>query len=465
MLPSDAHLPQVQSFNLNDDCLEAVFKYCGGCPWILCQLSQVNRKWHEIARRPSVWRYLVLDKWSLYIYYKRLLVSPHWHQQILAVDTLVIRKSYETRHGHLSALPLQRIAKLSRLVTKNLCLYEILRILKQLGGCQRLRALDWTNIETWCHSQQFTFDLFNDFDQLQHLRIRFQKDGANGFAPFCARTSIPRTLPANLSDLCITCVRDLEHVEQRSILESLDSLYLRLNEIYNDDDMDDFRQRERDLIARWQDIEQALLIKYSYAASLPALQHFEIGFCYAWTAAVWRQVLLTMAQNTSIFHLGLYGWDQLMRLQGTALRCSEMEQIRIEAEQSIAECFLEMAPRLRYLELIDFSIGLGLLQTAHHLTALQHVHIRYSSSFKKNLRDSNDPYPITGPLIDFITILFCKNENASIREQRRNCSIIITVDGELQNNWENDSCFFPKSLLGTIRSAIDDTVVLKFNVI
>jgi hypothetical protein len=116
------------------------------------------------------------------------------------------------------------------------------------------------------------------------------------------------------------------------------------------------------------------------------------------------------AKASTIKELSLHGWDQLGKIGRFAGNSIIMEPIRIEAETAIMDCLCEMH-QLKSLQLVDFSIGPGLIKAAHSLCGqIDDIDIIYSQSFSKYLTDPEDIWMIFGPLKDFLITLFPQPE-------------------------------------------------------
>ncbi|CDH60919.1 predicted protein [Lichtheimia corymbifera JMRC:FSU:9682] len=333
---------------LTDDCLELVFIHCGACPIIRCILSQVCRRWHVIARRPSVWRSLMLDKPTLVHAYARLLQSPEWQDQRDAIRRLSIRKPYETRrHVHLEHLLPVVMPNVLHVDTLHLCLEEIMSVLKQLP---RVRAIHCQAIEPWCASRPFDIHALVQGNSRQ---VEFQFRDMAGF------TTIATTAPFQQQQQHIHTLRVINlRSEDYNQVDTLLKEFTTKEEEEDDGDDDDGTNMMQQ---QWLAMQNLLVQKYQWIAHLSNLTHLTFGSCYTWTHNVWLQALLPICPQ--LRHLELHGWRRIgIPTSSTGF----VGSIGNDAQQAMLKCF-EAAHDLDTLVLVDFWIEPPMLVSAKHL--------------------------------------------------------------------------------------------------
>ncbi|OBZ87407.1 hypothetical protein A0J61_04547 [Choanephora cucurbitarum] len=438
---------------LNDDCLELVFQFCGGCPWTLNTLSRVSRRWYAIANRPSAWRLLVIDKPSLHRAYARFLSSESNQTRLEAVRTLMVAKPIESRHAHLRPLPFSGLTHVTHLYTFNLCLAEIEYVSQQLKST-RMEELVCNHIETWCDMRRFSFDLIQCHPYLRHVQFRFMEDGHSGFASIHNSHRLSGEKQTELSllpieSLQIVSIRDAECLEQRSLLVVMEEIENDRDEVYSQQDIDRLEHKQHILIESWHLLESALYQKYQFLSCLHQLKHLELGSCYAWAPKVWRYCFKKAIESSpQLKHLGLHGWDQIGRFEKMGSKSSAIEPIRADAESAILECFQSLK-ELASLELVDFSVGSGLLQAGPLLApTIQHVRIAYSRSSIRYISEPADVWLLIGPLKEFLISLF------SGTTQHKNRWIELQFHSDLIKQIQHNMFFSKEPFLDSLQASL-----------
>ncbi|KAF7729976.1 hypothetical protein EC973_003389 [Apophysomyces ossiformis] len=431
---SQAHCPPHGIHKLTNDCLELIFIALDGCPWSLCIAAQVNRRWYDVARRPSVWRALVIDKPSLHEAYRRLLLSEYLQPQLQSIHSLTVRKPRETqRHSHLCALPFSRVRPI-HVVTVNLCLFEIHLIIQKLGPFETLECI---KVETWCDLRRFSFDLLQE-DKLKTFHCEFVDGGVSGFASL-HDFSVYDGYPEELTDLRVICVRDEEQRQQRNIMQVLD-----LPQYIGEEE--DGINRDQ-MLERWERIEKSLVQKYSFFRHIRPT-HVEFGFCYAWTYAVWDLVYSLCSGLESVT---LHGWHQFWSLNQD-LRNGDGMKIRSRAEQKMKQCFSAMQ-RLEKLELTDFYIGFGLLNT--RFPSIRLVNITYSDAFLSYIHQPDDVWRLIQPVMKFAATAFEKSS-------KQGKTLALNMHPELIRMIRQHPMFQQESFTDRLRSSLAADVQLQF---
>ncbi|KAG2203588.1 hypothetical protein INT47_011682 [Mucor saturninus] len=429
---------------LSDDCLELIFIACDGCPWTLCTLSQVCRQWYAISHRPSVWRKLVIDKPNFHAAYTRLLSSS----LVQAVRSLYLSKPIESRHAHLRPLPFQHLTQIEHLHTSNLCLAEIDHVSQQLvTKSDKLGWLVCTEIETWCDSRRFSADLIQKHTYLERVQFEFKEDGHSGFAPIHTLSKLNGELTL-VKSFRLTSIRDEELLDQRNILTILENTEETRDELYHLADIERYDQGIQILLQSWDNISYELNHKYEFMKSLRLLERLHFGFCFAWTPLVWRETFGTVMQhNAGLSHLSLHGWDQLGKLSKVGHRCSVIQPVRADAEAAISECFAMMS-QLEQLQLVDFSIGPGLLGE-HMPKSIQYLEIEYTRAFPSHFTEPSDIWLLVGPIKDFVAVVF---SNACDKTRK----LVIRLDPSLAAEVEINPFFKEEPFLESIQNELKD---------
>ncbi|KAI8967986.1 hypothetical protein BDF20DRAFT_839814 [Mycotypha africana] len=447
-------------FKLSDDCLELIFIACEGCPLTLCTLTQVCRQWYAIAQRHSIWRRVTFSNPNKHAAYTRFLTSKFNKERLNQVKTVSISKPNESRHAHLRPLPITSMPQLRHLHTFNLCLAEIDCLSRQiLEVGSKLQSISCSHIETWCDTRRFSFDLIQRHAHLNHVLFQFLDDGHSGFASIHNMlTSYNATIKSSLHSMVITSIRDNEMSNQKQVIRFLEEVEKDRDDVFTQADIERIEQKQQGLINSWYDLERGLLDKYSFFASLENMSHLEFGFCYAWTSKIWKDVFCkVLHQCPQLSSLSLHGWDQLGKLEKVGCHCSAIQPIRIEAELAITECF-EAIPQLKSLQLVDFSIGFGLLKAAHHLSkSIEHLEIAFSGSFTRYFTEPADLWHLLGPVKDFTTIVFTGTSllsSACSAEQQQTKEVVLRLHSSLQNEMKRNQFFFDEPLKETIEEAL-----------
>ncbi|KAI7905435.1 uncharacterized protein BX663DRAFT_467934 [Cokeromyces recurvatus] len=449
---------------LSDDCLELIFQACEGCPWTLRTISEVCRKWYAIVQRPSVLRVLQLhNSTNFHAAYTRLLTSNYKIPWLKAVRILIVSKSAESRHAHLRSFPLKVFSHITTLQTSNLCLAEIKHLFQHifLRVESGLRFLICKNIETWCDTVRFDFELIKRHPHLQQVQFSFMEDGHSGFASIHNTLSLSTsmgTIKPVIRSFTLVNIRDAEYFEQRNLLAIMEEVENDQEEIYAEQDLEQHEGKKNLLMEGWRDLEQSLVRKYSFFASLNHLEHLEFGFCYAWTPKIWRNILgKIFSQSPQLKSLTLYGWDQLGKLEKIGSKSSTIQPTRVAAESAIAECF-ELLPNLISLKLIDFSIGPGLLRAAKHIAhSLRHLDIVFGKNFLRHINEPAGVWLLLGPLKEFITYAFSKKLPTIGSSEEK--TIRIYLHPILFDEVESAPFFSESPLLKSIQESINDPTV------
>lgn len=346
--------------------------------------------------------------------YYRLLSAPEMQDRLEAVRYLIVSKPSESRHAHLRSLPIENMTHITHLYTYSLCLAEIEYLCSQIvkSSQSTLRSISCRDIETWCDTKRFTFEMIQQHEKIEHVLFQFRQDGHSGFASINTYSTVIQCSNPTpcINSFTVTSVRDEETIDQRNLMTLIEVTEGSQDECYSQQDLDELESKKNNLLEEWTTIESRLLKKYHYISLLDGLKHLEIGFCYSWTPQVWNKCLGKYAKASTIKELSLHGWDQLGKIGRFAGNSIIMEPIRIEAETAIMDCLCEMH-QLKSLQLVDFSIGPGLIKAAHSLCGqIDDIDIIYSQSFSKYLTDPEDIWMIFGPLKDFLITLFPQPE-------------------------------------------------------
>ncbi|KAI8333758.1 hypothetical protein BD560DRAFT_414878 [Blakeslea trispora] len=438
---------------LNDDCLELIFQFCDGCPWTLNTLSRVSRRWYTIANRPSAWRTLVIDKPGLHRAYARFLSSESNKIRLEAVRTLIIAKPIESRHAHLRPLPFSGLTHITHLYTFNLCLAEIEYVSQQLKHTQ-MKEFVCNHIETWCDMRRFSFDLVLCHAHLRHAQFSFMEDGHSGFASIHNSPTMSKEKQTELSQLPIeslqiVSIRDTECMEQRNLLAVMEEIENGRDEVYSQQDIDRLEHKQHILLESWHLLESALCQKYQFLTCLHQLNHLEIGSCYAWAPKVWRECFgKAIRSSPQLKRLGLHGWDQIGRFEKLGSKSSAIEPIRVDAESAIFECFQSLK-ELNSLELVDFSVGSGLLQASLLLApTIQHVRIAYSRSSIRFISEPADVWLLIGPLKEFLVSSF------SVTTQHKHRWLELQFHSDLIKQIQHSKFFSKEPFLESLQASL-----------
>ncbi|CAO3687542.1 unnamed protein product [Rhizopus stolonifer] len=382
---------------LDQDCLQLIFELCDGCPWTLCTIASVCRQWYFISRRSSVWRNLVLDKPMRYSCYTRLLESKH--PLLHKITHLKVSKPNKHRHAHFTPLPFENLSSVAHLETENLCLAEIEYLSHQLNP--KLLSIVCGNIETWCDTKRFCFDLVYVHPHLQTAYMDFAEDGNSGFAPMVELAKIAVNVP-DIKKFALTSIRDGHNRVQKDIMNKIEKTENDVDMHYIDPEF--IREKREKLLRIWNELENAIVEKYIPLAKLKHLTHLAFGFCTSWTPKVWTECFLPLA-SSELRHLSLHGWDQLGKMGKFGCQSSTIQSIRFEAENAIADCFESMT-NLQSLQLVDFSIGSGLLQASIKMDQIVYLDIMFTDLYVKFFTGPFDVWLLTEPLEEFILNVF-----------------------------------------------------------
>ncbi|KAI9320784.1 hypothetical protein BX666DRAFT_1233467 [Dichotomocladium elegans] len=258
------------------------------------------------------------------------------------------------------------LSNVQHISTLHLCLAEIAMLLPQLA---RLRTVQCLAIETWCAAQALDLAILlgpqSSSSSSSSRHVEFQFKDVTGFTSMSVSRAFD-TAP-QIETLRVINLRDEDYIY----------VYKVLNEIATaqDSDEEDEERRQQNavqMMRQWRVIEDRLVSKYKWIASMAHISSFTFGFCYVWTAAVWREALLPICPNLK--HLELHGWSQLGSIPGT----NQIMDIRRDSEDAMAACFAA-ATRLRSLVLVDFPIS---SITSKTLSAT-HVRIAYSKNWSE----------------------------------------------------------------------------------
>ncbi|CEG72086.1 hypothetical protein RMATCC62417_07705 [Rhizopus microsporus] len=428
---------------LNNDCLQLVFEACDGCPWTLRAISQVCRQWYSISRLPSVWRKLLIDRPMYHAAYVRLLTSKQ--PLLTAVTHLTVAKPNETRHAHFAPLPFEHLPSVTHLETRNLCLAEIAYLSHQLNR-QQLVSIICHRIETWCDTKRFCFQLIYEHPQLKQAHLDFAEDGNSGFASILELADNTDQAP-HMHQFTLTSIRDGRSIEQKSIISRIEEIENDSDEEYYPDDPEVIDRKRHALLQAWQDLEDIIVKKYSPLTKLKYLTRLEFGFCNSWTSKVWLECFFPLT-SSRLQSLSLHGWDQLGKLGKIGCQSMTMQPIRLEAENAITTC-LEAIPNLRYLQLVDFSIGLGLLKASSTaLTSVDYLEIVFTKLFVRFFTEPADVWLLIGPLKEFVLNVF-KEKKA---KKRRVC---ICLHRQLVKEIEKNEFFKNESFFESMRECLE----------
>ncbi|KAG1463693.1 hypothetical protein G6F46_001667 [Rhizopus delemar] len=344
--------------------------------------------------------FCLIDKPTLYKYYSRLLSSKL--PLLSAVTHLTVSKPSEHRHAHFTPLPFENLPSVTHLETRNLCLAEIEYLSRQLDKKQLL-SIVCENIETWCDTKRFCFDLVYAHPHLQTAYMNFAEDGNSGFASMIDLSLPTIHKPDNMRQFVLTSIRDGQSSEQKNIISKMEQAEMEMEEFYQGH-LEWVEKLRVNLERVWYELEKTVVDKYSPLAKLRHLSHLEFGFCHSWTSKVWTECFYPLI-SPDLRYLSLHGWDQLGKLGKVGSQCLTIEPIRMKAEDAIASCF-EVMPNLRCLQLVDFSIGFGLLKASRTMHQVMNLDIVFTELFVKYFTEPADVWLLTGPLEEFILNIF-----------------------------------------------------------
>lgn len=396
------------------------------------------------------WRTLKISLPYKHTAYMEFLSSEYTKQHLASVKHLHISKPTETRHSHPKPLPLEALKHVTHLETSNLCLAEIGHLSQQLKLITSdMESITCKNIETWCDTRQFSTDLFSAHPHLHQVCFHFSEDGHSGFASIHNAPESVAPVLDDIKTLVLTSVRDDEDMDQHDVLEKMQIVETNMDEVFSQEQMQQVEQQKAVLLQIWSDVEQKLLKKYAYLASIRNLEHLDFGFCYAWTPAMWRSLGCLAECNPHLKYVGLHGWDQLGKLGKFASRSSTFQPIRADAESAMAECF-EAMPNLTTLKLVDFAIGPGLFTAGRHIAkSICNIDVIFSKYFLKYLSEQADVWHLMGPIKEFVEFSFaekCLQDNTSF------CNIYLHPD--LMDRVNNSLFFKQESLIDLIQNAV-----------
>ncbi|KAI9249323.1 hypothetical protein BY458DRAFT_559969 [Sporodiniella umbellata] len=321
-----------------------------------------------------MWKKLVINRPTLHIYYNRFLKSKH--PLLSKIKHIQVSKPEESRHAHLLPIDFSGLTAITALETHNLCLAEIQYLSYQFNS--KLSSIVCKNIETWCDTKRFCFDLIYMHSHLKTVDISFADNGNTGFASILEKGSTTTKMP-DIKKFTLNSVRDSQTGDQRDIMK-------RIDEVENDMDMyyidpESIQIRLNNLLRTWDELELASIERYSPLAKLRNLSHLAFGSCYSWTSKVWLRCFLPLSTK-HLTHLSISGWDQLGKDGKIAPQNLTLQPIRSEAENAIAHCFGSMQ-RLKYFKLTDFAVGPGLLQASTRLTHITYLDIVFNDRYIK----------------------------------------------------------------------------------
>jgi hypothetical protein len=369
-----------------------------------------------------------------------------------AVRSLTVAKPSETRHAHLRPLPLEKLKHITHLQTSNLCLAEIDYLLHQIIGTKsELHSIICRNIETWCFTRLFDFDLILMHPSLRRIQYHFLDDGRFGYASIHNSTNLKgNSLSETIRSFSLTSIRDSECMQQLNLLKSMEDFENGRDEDYDQQDINMIEKRKSDLLESWYVLEIFMLSKYKILSDLRDLEHFEYGFCYAWTPDVWRDCFgKVLAASPALNSLGLHGWDQLGKLVKAGSKSSTIQPIRADAEFAIAECF-ENLTDLRHLKLVDFSIGPGLIRAGKSISkSVQYIEIIFSNTFVPYLAESADVWLLMGPVKEFIVSAF-SNKDTTLKRH-----VDIRLHPDLIDAIRRNEFFIEQPFLKSIKTSLE----------
>lgn len=374
--------------------------------------------------------------------------SEYNFDRLQAVRWIVISKPIESRHAHLRPLPFHGLTHIEKLCTFNLCLAEIEYLSHQIVETKaELCSLVCTNIETWCDTRRFSADMIQVHQRLERVEFRFNEDGHSGFASIHNVSQLKQDLPL-VKLFSLTSIRDDEMIEQRDILTSMETMENDRDEVYYQHEIDKIDQKRNLLLAFWHNLEKVLIEKYKFISDLSGLEKFEFGSCFSWTPEIWRECFgKVISKSPGLESLSLHGWDQLGKLAKMGSRSSTIQPIRADAEKAIAECFA-MMPNLTRLQLVDFSIGSGLLGN-HVSKSIGHLEIEYTRTFPSFFIEPADIWLLVGPIKEFIASVFsCDCEKSR--------TVIIRLDPRLLKEIESSPFFIEEPFLESIQITLKD---------
>lgn len=370
--------------------------------------------------------------------------------------TLVIKKRIEGRHTHYVHLPFGLIPTVNHLYTTNLCLAEI-EYLQSLiaSNLSPISTLVCNNIEPWCDTRRFTLDLISPADFIRRCEFRFAEDGSSGYGSVHEFPGITRhTYPAvKLIELVIANLRDEEAGKQRNVLRELQDAENDRDELQSEVMAQFFTEQTTRLMEEWNDLDATIVNKYSPFEHYSNLVKLEIGFCYAWTPAMWRvRFGALIKRSPALTSLVLSGWDQLGKIDKVGNQSSTIQPIRIDAEEAISECFESMS-QLTRLKLIDFSVGPGLIKCAKHMAkSIRHLDIVFTKRFLRHFTEASDTWLLLGPLKEFILDTFSQQNHIKR-------SATIHLHSDLLTELKKNPFFIEEPLLESIKVALKDTKV------
>lgn len=352
---------------------------------------------------------------------------------------------------------------ITHLYTSNLCLAEIEYLSHQIVETKsKLDTLICKNIETWCNTRRFSSDMIQVHQHLRHVQFHFSQDGRSGFAPIHDKSKLiegqeDKGESSTIKSFSLTSIRDDELTEQREILIWMEEVENDSDEVYFQEEIEQVDQRKRMLMELWHQTEQILIKKYQFFASLHGLERLEFGFCYTWTPTIWRDKFKKVIEaSPSLNRLSLHGWDQLGKLEKMGSRSSTMQPTRVNAEAAIAECF-ELMPNLSSLQLVDFSVGPGLLKGGKLISeTIQHIDIIFTRTFLRYFTEPpTDVWLLLGPLTEFIVSAF------SLVKSTTNATRTATIrlHPDLLNEVQRNPFFIEEPFLKSIQDSLQDTNV------
>ncbi|ORZ05100.1 hypothetical protein BCR42DRAFT_496863 [Absidia repens] len=335
-------------YNLNDDCLIEILKWCATTQ-TLCVVSSVCKHWRNVALLPYVWRTIDYT-WSKLI------------QQLEStseVDTMRLTEPPDT-----SIFINLRTLQLSNMHYKD--------ILDLIAWTKHLNELDCNGILSHTSNDVVMITPFSNLRKLHVLKLHFAttceligptsltSDNSTGNIKH-STTDRWRFSP-NLHTLNITNIYDIEEFLTSGNSASRSAL---LNQQQRQAIV--VEERMNEMMETWNLMENTLVIKYRVLSTLRNLTNLSLGKCTGYTARIWRECIAPCSKNLK--QLSLCGWigdgnreaplAWKERYDMATMTDKPVNFYMEDVEKALAEMFAGLY-HLQSLNLVDFKCTTGL---------------------------------------------------------------------------------------------------------
>ncbi|CAO3592675.1 unnamed protein product [Absidia cylindrospora] len=376
-------------YNLNDDCLIEILKWCATTQ-TLCAVSSVCKHWRNVALLPYVWRTInytwdklvqllvptpVVDNRPFSLSRTGRSARPNSNNDLLLSSPLVHIRTINLINSNKSTIrctPSPKTPIFTSLRTLQLSAMHYTDILDLIAWTKHLKELDCNGILSHASNDVVMITPFSDLRKLQVLKLHFATTceligptsltSDNGTGNTKHSTTDRWRFPRNLHTLNITNVYDIEEFLTSGNSASWSAHHQQQQAIVPAERMDE-------LVRTWNEMENTLVTKYRVLSTLGKLTNLSLGHCTGYTARIWRECIAPCSKNLK--RLSLCGWigngnresplAWKERHDMASMTHTSVDLYMEDVEKALADVFAGLY-HLQSLTLIDFKCTKGVVQ-------------------------------------------------------------------------------------------------------